>query len=235
MDKTSLGDRMKRYEEVSERFLVSKIPVIGRVDGRAFHTLTNGMVKPWDERFVNTMLDVAHSLCAQIQGCNLAHVASDEVSLLLTDFEKPTTEGWFGYRLNKMVAIAAAIATDKFAVNKVFHFGSRGLLDPALFDARFFNLPADEVCNYFIWRQQDAVRNSISALAQSKFSHNELWGKKSNQMQEMLWSQHKINWDNTPTHLKRGACVTRKDSRWQSDLEPPLFTADRSYVEQWLK
>lgn len=231
-----LSQRMKRYEKVADGSLTRRMPVIGRIDGKAFHTFTRNMQKPFDEIFQNNMLGIATELCIEIQGCKLAYVQSDEISLLLTDFDDLNTDAWFDYRVNKMCSIAASLASVgmTLAYNKV-----------ALFDARFFNVPKEDVCNYFVWRQQDATKNSINMYAQSMFGHKDLQGLNGPQLQEKMWSEQKFNWNDAPTIHKRGACVRRFErcsknmenpvrTAWEPDMETPIFTQERNYIEQHL-
>lgn len=227
---TSLGDRMKTYEQVSKTKLLSKVPVIMRVDGRAFHTYTKGFDRPFDVRIIYSMRQVAQDLVNEIQGAKIAYCQSDEVSILITDYDKRDTQGWFNYVIQKMASVSASIATIAFD-KAMGHNASPFMQSPkryAQFDSRVFNLPRGEVCNYFIWRQQDAVRNSISMLAQSHFSHKQLQRKKSSDMQDMLMDKFGINWNEIPTLQKRGWCVTRAGVDW----EIPTFTEDRYYIEQ---
>ena len=110
---------------------------------------------------------------------------------------------------------------------------------PAFFDARIFNIPFEEVTNYFVWRQQDATRNSIQMLGQSYFSHKELHGKNVSNIQDMLMDQHGVNWNDVDTRFKRGQCVTSnfEDERltFRIDTEVPVFTQDRDFIESHLK
>lgn len=273
--KDSLGDRMKRYEGVSRNFLTRRIPVIIRLDGKAFHTFTKGMKKPFDRILMGTMQDTMKYLCESIQGCVFGDTQSDEITLVLTDYATVATDAWFGYNVQKMTSIAASMAT--LAFNKCFtdvveaalqyydmESSIQGALDfdysvyedkfwRALFDARVFSIPKDEVCNCLVWRQQDATRNSIEAVGQANFSHKELHCKSCNDIQEMLWSQKGINWNDFPVDCKRGSCCYRtektlpmQDPRapekeimvsrriWVVDQEPPIFTQNREYVERWL-
>lgn len=273
--KDSLGDRMKRYEGVSRNFLTRRIPVIIRLDGKAFHTFTKGMKKPFDRILMGTMQDTMKYLCESIQGCVFGYTQSDEITLVLTDYATVATDAWFGYNVQKMTSIAASMAT--LAFNKCFtdvveaalqyydmESSIQGALDfdysvyedkfwRALFDARVFSIPKDEVCNCLVWRQQDATRNSIEAVGQANFSHKELHCKSCNDIQEMLWSQKGINWNDFPVDCKRGSCCYRtektlpmQDPRapekeimvsrriWVVDQEPPIFTQNREYVERWL-
>jgi len=183
----------------------------------------------------------ARALSEEISGCQLAYFQSDEISLLLTDYRTLQTEPWFGYRLQKMCSVAASIATAAFSQAMGLNFPH---LDPTEnFDCRAFNLPREEVCNYFLWRQRDATRNSISSLAQAHFSHKQLHGVDTNGMQDLLMLQKGINWNDCPTMQKRGVCVIKTEtpvqtvggvvlrSEWVIDEEIPIFSQDRDYIE----
>lgn len=190
----SLGDRMKEnYENRAKTFLVRRMPVIIRLDGKAFHTFTKGLKKPYDEIFHNTMNATMKYLCENIQGCKLGYTQSDEITLLLTDYDTLTTDAWFDYNVQKICSVSASMAT--MAFNKFLrnNFNAVDLdadleyvkmlfkkLDCAMFDSRCFNIPTEEVTNCFIWRQQDATRNAIQMLGQCNFSHKELHNKSCN-------------------------------------------------------
>lgn len=209
----SLGDRMKRYEYVSRNYLTRRVPVIIRIDGKAFHTFTKGMRKPFDRVLMSAMQETMRFLCANIQGCVFGYTQSDEITLVLTDYASIRTDAWFGYNVQKMCSIAASMAT--LAFNKAFAEQTekedsgldlsvyRRKFQTALFDARVFTIPLDEVCNCLIWRQQDATRNSIEAVGQANFSHRELQGKSCNKIQDMLWKERGINWNDFPTDCKQ--------------------------------
>lgn len=267
MNKDSLGDRMKGYEYISRNYLPRRIPVIIRIDGKAFHTFTKGFAKPFDHVLMSAMQDTMKYLCENIQGCVFGYTQSDEITLVLTDYATIKTDAWFGYNVQKMCSIAASMATMWFNlmldyyVSKLhreltkdrMYFVSPTLnyeskLRTAMFDARAFSIPKDEVCNCLIWRQQDATRNSIQSVGQANFSHRELQNKSCNDIQEMLFSQKKINWNDFSPDEKRGtACfkrvetITGKDGnqyqrgKWIVDHDTPIFTQDRSYVERHLE
>ncbi|WP_426511995.1 tRNA(His) guanylyltransferase Thg1 family protein [Dactylosporangium sp. McL0621] len=202
-DGTGLGDRMKGYERVSKAILPGRTYSLLRVDGRAFHTYLRGAAKPYDEGFMAGMDAVAEVLCAEISGSVFAYTQSDEVSVLAVDFATPGTQPWFGGEVQKWCSVAASLAT---AVLNERRPGAR-----ALFDARVFAIcDPVEVANYFIWRQRDAVRNSVSMAAQARFSQRELHGVNSAQAQEMLWSRHGINWNDYPAGCKRGRVTVRE-------------------------
>ena len=273
MDKTTLGDRMKNnYENVNRFYLTRRMPVIIRVDMRAGHTFTKGMNKPFDDVFVKTMQETMEYLCENIQGCVLGYTQSDEISLVLVDYAELTTDAWFGNNLQKMCSISASMAT--LAFNKAFtrniskqskrlyteHLEEKdasyietleiAMNKGAMFDSRVFTIPKEEVCNYMLWRQQDATRNSIQSVGQANFSQKELHGQSCNNIQDMLMTQKGINWNDYATTLKRGSCCIKVDddltkyddvgnicgytkrSKWIIDNEIPIFSQDRNYIEK---
>lgn len=202
-DSTALGDRMKAHEAEFRSVLPRRTYTVLRVDGRSFHAYLRGAEKPFDARFAADMDAVAEALCKEITGAVMAYTQSDEISVLSTDFGSVNAQPWFGGVVAKQVSIAAAIATAEL--------NSRRPGQRALFDARVFTLSDPvEVANYFLWRQRDAVRNSISMAAQARFSHRQLQGVSTGRMQEMLWSEHGINWNDYPDGFKRGRVTVRR-------------------------
>lgn len=259
----SLGDRMKDYENAYRIYLPKRLPVIVRIDGRAFHTFTKGMQKPFDHILMGCMKLTARRLCKEISGCKLAYTQSDEISLLLTCDDTLSTEPWFGNNLQKLTSLSASLATLYF--NDFYREGIQGYhlpaslwfmpqkkqdalmkrhdtyfnkVNTATFDSRAFIIPHDEVVNYFIWRQQDAVRNSVQMVAQSLYSHRELMNKNTSELQDMMMEKG-VNWNNCSVPQKRGVCIVRKEiahgdvvkHEWVIDENIPNFTQDRSYIE----
>ena len=258
----SLGDRMKGYENVSRIYLPRRLPVIIRVDGRAFHTLTRGLKKPFDASLAVSMRSAMFDLCKEISGAKLAYMQSDEISVLVTNDDSIETQPWFDNNLQKLVSLSASIATLSFTsairreaecvwslakedderdyADVLFRAAAR-----ATFDARAFILPPEEVVNYFIWRQQDATRNSIQMVAQNLYFHKTLQNKNCNDLQEMIHEKG-INWNDYPTPYKRGTCCVKKQKiidsdtpivrgQWEFDTDIPVFTQDRDYIERWLR
>ena len=252
--KDQLGDRMKSFYE--DRFR-TKLPrrayTIIRVDGKSFHTYTKGLNRPFDEGLIEDMNLTAAFLCKNIMGAKLAYVQSDEISILITDFDTQDTQAWFDYNIQKMVSIAASLATSEFNRLRLvrsctdfdgdLHFDAMDKEEiinfkMAQFDARVFQIPSRiEVENYLIWRQQDAVRNSISSVAQSLYSHKELNGVKTNEMQEMIF-QKGINWNDYDFRKKRGAVIGKVEvqveggairNRWEV-IDTPIFTYNREFL-----
>ena len=266
--KDELGMRMKEfYEEVPKTRLVRRMPVAIRIDGKAFHTFTRGFQKPFDEILVKSMQDTMKYLCENIQGCVLGYTQSDEITLILIDYQNLNSCAWFDYEVQKMCSIAASMATmafNKFFTKNVNYFEMTHEHDDtineycttlvnaaekgAMFDARCFNIPKEEVCNLIYWRQLDATRNSIQMVGQANFSHKELQKKSCNMIQEMLFAEKGINWNDYPTYLKRGSCCIKttiqnpnvdiKDgaypkSVWMIDLDIPIFKGDgRDYIDK---
>lgn len=203
----ALGDRMKhQYENRTRLMLPRRTYTIVRLDGKSFHTYTRGCDKPYDNELVAAMDAAAAALVKQVQGCDLAYTQSDEISLLLTDFATVTTDAWFDGNAQKIVSVAASIATAAFNAVRI----AQGKGSPmALFDARTFTIPEPvEVHNYFVWRQKDCVRNSVSSLAQTLFSPAELDLKSQPEMHEMI-HQAGDNWANWPAGFKNGRLARR--------------------------
>lgn len=226
----SIGTRMKNnYEDRYRLKLTRRIPCIIRLDGKAFHTLSKNCERPFDSTFSELMSITAKFLCENIQGTKCAYVQSDEISILLIDYDRITTQAWFDYNVQKMVSVSAAMASVFFT-----RYWNMTNLHPqlAIFDARCFNMPIDEVCNYFIWRQKDWERNSIQMLARAHFSHKELQGKNSNDMHEILHEKC-IHWGNLEQKWKSGIFVCCQDKNWTIS-SAPIFTQDRSVIDNLL-
>lgn len=204
MNRDTLGDRMKdSYENRTRYALPRRTYTIIRLDGKAFHTYTRGLNRPYDAPLMLDMAATATFLCKEIAGTCMAYTQSDEISLLLMDFGTTKTQAWFDGNIQKIVSISASLATAKF--NEL----RPGKL--AFFDSRVFTISDPvEVRNYFVWRQKDATRNSISMAAQACFSHKQLHGKSSGEMQDMLWSQHGVNWNDYNPRFKRGTLVSSR-------------------------
>lgn len=275
-----LGVRMKTfYEQIPKTKLMRRCPVAIRIDGKAFHTFTRGFQKPFDEVLIKSMQETMKYLCENIQGCVLGYTQSDEITLILVDYKKLTSSAWFDYEVQKICSIAASMAT--MAFNKFFadnvekeilsnsdkegnvvddnleiiHINHvHSMRKGAMFDARCFNIPKEEVTNLVYWRQLDASRNSIQMVGQANFSHKELQNKSCNDIQDMLMAQKSINWNNLPTYQKRGSCCVRNkiviesdgvmataqlrdtsksENEWIIDTDIPIFKGEgREYIDR---
>ena len=276
MDTSDLANRMKEYEKRNQYYLQKRTPVAIRVDGRSFHTFTKGFKKPFDYIFMKSMQETAKYMCENMGNAKFAYVQSDEITIILTDYDTLETDCWFNYRTDKLCSISASMATMAFnkyfeenVTNEVleykmvphcveiqqeikeYHNTLIAALDKgAMFDARCFNIPKEEVTNLIYWRQLDASRNSIQMVGQANFSHNELQNKSCNDIQDMLMLQKNINWNDFPTYQKRGSCIVKSDeketitednigtkmtirSKWIIDKEMPILKGkDRAYIDK---
>ena len=265
-----IGKRMKEYyENIPKTKLMRRAPVIIRIDGRAFHTFTRGFKKPFDEILIKSMQETMKYLCENIQGCVLGYTQSDEISLLLVDYKNLNSSAWFDYEIQKICSIAASMATmafnksftknaEEFMTDCASNYEMEGLCGKgteeyklcevyqkaiekgAIFDARCFNIPKEEVTNYFYWRQLDAIRNSIQMVGQANFSHRELQFKTCEDIKDMLYVKDEIVWELLPTYKQRGSCCIKQDyiyenilrKQWVIDNNIPLFKEEgRDYIE----
>lgn len=278
-----LGIRMKTYyEQIPKTKLMRRTPVAIRIDGKAFHTFTKGFQKPFDEILIKSMQNTMKYLCEHIQGCVLGYTQSDEITLILVDYKNLNSDAWFDYEVQKMCSIAASMATmafnrefekyvDNFELNHLIELGGyieydcdenqklaetyfHAIEKGAMFDARVFNIPKEEVTNLIYWRQLDATRNSIQMVGQANFSHKQLHGKSCNMIQDMLLTEKDINWNDFPTYQKRGSCCVKTETtitgatvfengevetttierpHWVIDTEIPVFKGeDRQYIDK---
>lgn len=200
-----LGDRMKRYEKVFQHTLPLKHPVIIRIDGKSFHTLTKGLEKPFDSNLISCMLSAGEYLLHNVCNCKMAYIQSDEISLLLDDREREETEAFFDNKIQKLTSVTASMAT--YGFNKLARelIGKEGM-----FDSRVFILPDEEVPNYFLWRIKDWERNSIQMLGRAYFSQKELHKKPLNTIIDMLFDKG-VQWSKLKPHLKNGTILIKGD------------------------
>lgn len=258
-----LSDRMLSYQQVSEGNLMRRQPVIIRLDGKAFKTFTRNLIKPFDSDLSQIFQYVCFKLKEKIQGTKFIYQQSDEISLFLCDYDKITSDSWFDYRIQKMTSISASLTSVLFnqGISQIIEKYENLLLEKpenseqildriniwktklncAMFDSRVFNLPEDEVCNYFIWRQQDAIRNSKQAMGQAFFSHNQLQNKNVDEVCEMLIQLKNQDWYKTSIVQQRGFCVARDvkvlsdnktETNWYIDINIPIFKNNREYINK---
>lgn len=261
-----IGTRMKDfYEQIPKTKLMRRCPVAIRIDGKAFHTYTRNFKRPFDSIFMRAMQETMKYLCENIQGCVLGYTQSDEITLILVDYEKINSSAWFDYEVQKLCSVSASMATMRF--NQVFarlvqEVKEEGTEDPkyikvldkacetgAMFDARCFNIPKEEVTNLVYWRQLDASRNSIQMVGHANFSQKQMHGKSTGDIQDMLMLEKNINWNDFPVACKRGSCCIRgqadedpsrtdgsrtENSRgWVIDNDIPIFKGEeREYVDR---
>ncbi len=264
---TEFDKRMQNYKYTSDQSLMRRTPVIIQIDGMHFHTFTKGLDKPFDGILVRSMQETAKYLCEHIQGCVLAYTQSDEINLLLIDYQSLDSQAWFDNRIQKLTSAAASLATlefnKRFATRVNFMKSAIGYTDQyikksiaakngATFAACAFNLPQDEVTNFFYWRQQDAIRNSIQMVGQANFSHTKLQHKSCEDIKQMLRDKSEATggaikpWEDYPMFFQRGTCIIkneevldRNDSEickrfyWDVDENIPIFKGEgRNYINK---
>ena len=266
MEYKTLSDRMKgAYENKYRNYLPENIPVIARLDGQHFHSFCRGMKKPFDPIFVKTMQQTMLKLCEIIPNVKFGYVESDEISLVMIQSER-NSQPWFDNNIQKIVSTSAALCTlwfnNYFAENTIidttldiFNMNQdsydwkmvRKGKEMPTFDSRVFVVPAFEVHNYFVWRQQDCTRNSIQAVAQSLYSQKELHGINTTKLQDKMFTEKGVNWNDYTTVEKRGTCAYRipttvigKDGhevtryKWVLDYEMPILTSEegKDFISQ---
>ena len=246
-----IDKRMKKYEYVTRNFLTIRTPVIIRIDGKAFHTFTKGMKKPFDHIFMESIQDTMKYLCENVQGCVLGYCQSDEISLLLIDYDTLETSAWFDNNISKIISITSSLASvyfnQQFYINlvdyRVKNYKSKNrdveyenrllanISSLPIFDSRAFNLSKEEVNNYFVWRQQDAIKNAIQMIGRAYFTHKELENKNGQDIVDML-DNIKVNYHSYTTSEKRGTCCIKTDKGWELDTEIPIFKDNKDYIEK---
>lgn len=259
MDTSDLANRMKEYEKRNQYYLQKRIPVAIRVDGRSFHTFTKGFQRPFDEILMTAMQETAKYMCENIQNAKFAYVQSDEITIILVDYDTLETGCWFNYRTDKICSIAASMATLKFnmafkeaILNEEWEWKNnltpqsveiqkahsdyiatlkKAAQKGAMFDARCFNIPKEEVANLVYWRQLDAMRNSVQMVAQANFPHKELQGLSQKALKEKLHLEKNIIWDNYPIYKQRGTAVYKSTSGdWIVDKCMPILKENWDYI-----
>lgn len=236
-----IGTRMKNfYEQIPKTKLMRRCPVAIRIDGKAFHTYTRNFKRPFDSVFMRAMQETMKYLCENIQGCVLGYTQSDEITLILVDYEKINSSAWFDYEVQKLCSVSASMATMRFnqvLARLVQEVKEEGTEDPkyinvldkacetgAMFDSRCFDIPKEEVTNLIYWRQLDASRNSIQMVGHANFSQKQMHGKSTGDIQDMLMLEKNINWNDFPVACKRGSCCIRG----QADEDPSRTDGSRT-------
>lgn len=246
-----LDERMKKYEYITRHYLMCRTPVIVRIDGKSFHTFTKGMKKPFDNIFMESIQDTMKYLCENVQGCVLGYCQSDEISLVLIDYGTFETSAWFDNNISKIISITSSMASvyfnQQFSLNlldyKIKNRESKdrdveyenrlfaNISSLPVFDSRTFNLPKEEVNNYFVWRQQDAIKNAIQMIGRAYFTHKELENKNGKEIVDML-DNIKVDYYSFSTCEKRGTCCIKTNKGWELDTEIPIFKEDKDYIEK---
>lgn len=228
---TNLEIRMKTYENVSKNKLMRRCPVAIRLDGCNFKSFTKGFDKPFYDVFMKSMQETMKYLCENVQGCVMGYAQSDEITLILVDYEHLNSEAWFDDEVEKICSVTAGMAS--MAFNRIFYENisefiskngylyvrimkneklinayKRALKQGAYFDARCFNIPKEEVANLIYWRQCCGHRNAIQAAGCAYFSNKELLNKSGDEIIKML-KEKDIDWSAYSNDAVWGSCCVR--------------------------
>lgn len=223
-----LGDRMKQYENIPQHYLMPRSYTLCRIDGKSFHSYLKKSRKPFDKGVIEDMDATAVYLCENVQNAKIGFVQSDEITLLLCDFDKLTTSQFFDGNIQKISSVVASMTTAKFNALRFKRYTSEAKspmwdmddITLAMFDCRCWTVPnAVEAMNVFRWRQQDCIRNSVSMVAQANFSHKELHGKSQAMMHEMLY-QKGVNWATDFTDGEKNGRIILKENYVQNVVLP---------------
>lgn len=255
MSKDDLGDRMKGHERIFRHFLPKRQYYVLRIDGKSFHTYTKGLDRPFDDGLMSDMQETMKFLCEEVQGAQFGYTQSDEITIVFTDLQNEQSDIWFGGNIQKIVSVAASLATSKFNQLRFVrsaksNLDGNSLLDSevedfklAQFDARVFSISQrHEVLNNLYWRQKDASKNSIQMLARSLFSHKSLHGLNGSQLQDKMMLEEGVNWNDIQTTKKRGSACYRKMEvvqadgdivryPWFIDNKIPIFSKDWEWFD----
>lgn len=213
---------MKAYEVLStSRQLMPNCPVYARIDGRAFHTLCKGLKKPYSGAFIQVMQEVCKFLVGET-GAILGYVESDEISLGWTDYSKAPFEG----RIQKLESVLASMAAAKFVQviesrksswpfninNGIDRLWDSTQIHVPSFDCRVFNVPNEgELANAFLWRENDAIKNSITGMALHFFSHKKIQGKSGEEKISMMKEKGYDFYRDTDEAFLRGTFFQREN------------------------
>ncbi|MDX2267331.1 MAG: tRNA(His) guanylyltransferase Thg1 family protein [Bryobacter sp.] len=230
--KDELGRRIKEfYEDALRVYLPRQTYFVVRVDGRAFHTFTRHLERPYSRRLAAALDAAALVLAREMIGCRFAYGQSDEYSFLGTDLGSHAPL-WFDGNVQKIASVSASVFTAAF--NQAFP-ASSPTSSPATFDARVLCIPqASEVEKYFLWRQLDASANSLNMLASAHYSHQELLGKTEAEKHDLLHAIG-LNWAKEPIDFKRGRLLRRDENgAWMVDEAPPIFQREPAFLASLL-
>ena len=210
MTKDELGTYCKELESRgTKEYADKRKPLLVRLDGRAFHTYTKGLKRPYDDRLSNCMLETTKKLIEEFHP-RVGYTQSDEISLLFwADPEYLTSCHPFDGKVQKLTSVLAGLASSVFSLEAYKTIPEKREYTPH-FDARVWSVDSyDDVVKTFVWRMIDARKNSVTMAAQSVYSHKELLNIHTDQKLIML-KDKVINWNDYPDFFRTGVFFKRK-------------------------
>jgi len=238
----NLEDKCRYYQSLTNYKLTPNCCILVHIDGKNFSKLIkNNFKKPFDNDFIDMMNKTALYLCNNVQGCKLAYVQSDEISLLITDYDTPDTDILFGGRLCKIQSILASMATSEFNRQFIlYNIGMKGFtgkseeniiknMKMAQFDCKAWVVPNEnDAYAWFLYRNIDCVRNSKQQTAQTWCSHKELMGKDTDEQIEFLLKNHSIDWNTFENGKKYGRFITKVKQHFTTTVKGEKIEYDRN-------
>ena len=207
MQKETLGDWCKWLEKnFSPEVMIPTLPVIIRLDGNNFHNWTKGLNRPFDEGFVNLMIDTTKHLVHETNAV-VGYTQSDEITLILYSDNRKSAIYHEGKK-QKILSKLTGVCVNYFNDSRSKYLPNHNKL--ANFDCRIYQAPTlNDATLQLLWREIDATRNSILSLSQSLFNHNNVMNLNTSELQDKMMLEKGVNWDKLPAHLKRGTYIKR--------------------------
>ena len=225
----NLEDKCKYFRGLTDYRIVPGGYTLLMLDGKNFSKMIkNTFKKPFDEDFIHMMNETAKYLVEHLQGAKIAYTQSDEISILVTDFDTPQTDLLFGGRLCKINSIAASMATAEF--NRLFmkyqleqtktseDYRFENVIDKICkmklvqFDCKCWMVPTEnDMFAWFLHRNLDCIKNSKNQTSQTYIPHKQLVGKTADEGIELLKNEKGIDWYALPDGMKYGRIICKKE------------------------
>lgn len=232
----AFGDKVKEFEAISAKETLDEtLPMCVRIDGKAFHTYTRGLERPYDKRLSDAMISTMNFLLEKTDA-RLGYTQSDEISLVYFKMAN-NQQTYFGSRTQKLVSVLASMATAKFNAEVRKNIPEKEDIF-AYFDCRVWNVPSlEDAADVFVWRQDDAIKNAVSMAASAYYSHNQLHGKNSSEKKSMLLDKG-VKWDDFPEFFTTGTFAMKKHKEVPLPEEARKHNQEnetclRSYIENF--
>ena len=244
----SVIEKLKAYEQRTDTKLSVDMPIILRIGGKSFKTLTKNCDKPFDDVVARAMYKTMLELCKNIPYCVLGYTYSDEITLLIVNKGLDGATPWYENRAQKLCSVTASMATAqfcKFFVEYTKLYNRELSIDLGLvaFDCRCFNILENDVIEYFIWRQKACVRHAVMGIAHTMYSNKELYKKSDGTVRKMIKEKTGKAFAGVEPGYCYGFCAVRRLVRlpslnvrnmWTIDKDVPKFWREPMYIQDCL-